>query len=307
MVSPERRPFNSNDISCPIVRTALCYFNPITVQRKLEDWNIVDNIKDNIFNEDAICLITGGSNGLGLEVVKLLVDKTCKYVIIVDIIAPPEVYLNNSKVRYLKCDLSDSKQIRDTYQKIIRTYKGVSILINNAGRVYIQTLFRSTDSQIDDIMKVNFLGPYQLTSLLLPHMLEKGFGCIVNVASVLGEITPARLTVYGASKASFLAFHRSLSTHLSQFRNSTINTILVCPGKLETKMFEKVRSPSQIIAPDVNPSRLAVKIVDAIQQSKSSTIRLPYYANLLPLYTRLEWPYVFWIKILSGMNKVTAV
>lgn len=299
--------YNSENISCPIIRTALGYVNPVTVERQLKKLEIVHDDGNDIFQKDTVCVITGGSNGLGLELTKLLIGKPCRVVIIIDIVPPPREFSYNPKIRYFQCDISEYKQIQDTYSKIIKYYNNVSILINNAGKTSIQTLFTSTDQQIDSIMKVNFLGPYQLTNLLLPHMLEKGRGCIVNVASVLGEITPARVTTYGASKACLLAFHKSLSNHVKQFQNCNIHTILVCPGKLETKMFEKVGTPSKVFAPDVNPSKLASRIVNAIQERDVSAIRTPYYANLLPLYSRLEWPYVSMIKKLSGMNKATAI
>ncbi|CAB4257064.1 similar to Saccharomyces cerevisiae YDL114W Putative protein of unknown function with similarity to acyl-carrier-protein reductases [Maudiozyma barnettii] len=299
--------FKIQGIKCPIIRFTLNSMPAKYIIAKAQKYGYFNNYKRFHFNEETVSLITGGANGLGSEIVKLLLTKPSRKIIVVDVVPPIPEYLNNPNILFLKCDISDEGQVKRLYEKVIADFGYISILINNAGKTTIETIFTTEDNQIDSVININFLGAYYLTTLFLPHLLEKMSGCIVNVSSILGETTPARLSTYGASKATLTAFHRLLTDHIAKIPCCHVNTVLVCPGKLETKMFEVVSTPSKVLAPDVDPTKLSLDIINAIESNNSSIIRRPYYTNLLPVYNSLDWPFVWMIKHMSGMNKVTAL
>lgn len=297
---------NIDNVNCSLLRFVLKRLPLENIFFNLQNLGLIEASSKFNFDDSTVVIVTGGSNGLGLEIVKLLLGKPLKKIIIADVVPACSSYLEDEKISYIKCDISEYKQVKNLYKKVISKYGTVTVLINNAGKTNIETLFTTTNRQLDKVMKINFLGAYFITTLFLPHILENNSGFIVNIASVLGETTPARLTAYGSSKGSLIAFHNTLTEYVEEIKNCNVKTILVCPGKIDTKMFESVNTPSKLLAPDVNPQALATEIVDMIEANRSGTIRKPYYTNLLPIYKTLNWPYFWLFKKLSGMNTVTA-
>lgn len=260
------------------------------------------------FAAGTIAIVTGGSRGLGLELVHQLVRHKVK-IIIIDVIPPTARFNDNEQVLYYYCDITEYETVK-SLQKLIKKEHGiVTMLFNNAGITRIDSLQNTPDNEIKKIIDVNFIAAYIMINIFLPDMLEIGHGYIINIASVLGEITPARLTSYGASKGGLIAIHKSLTKNLCKRKNGsgTIRTLLVCPGKINTSMFAKVKTPSKFLAPDIDPRKLAYHIVTAIGCNLTSTLRFPYYANIVPFFKQLNWPYIRALKKTSGMDRVTVV
>lgn len=260
------------------------------------------------FSKGAIALVTGGSRGLGLELVHQLVRYKIK-IIVLDVIPPTARFTEDDRVLYYYCDITDYESVKSLQKQIKKEHGIVTILFNNAGVTRIDSLQNTPDLEIKKVIDVNYIAAYIMINIFLPDMLEIGHGYIINIASVLGEITPARLTSYGASKGGLIAVHRSLTKNLCKRSNGagTVRTLLVCPGKIDTSMFAKVKTPSKFLAPDIDPKKLADHIVTAIDCNMTSTLRFPYYANIVPFFKQLNWPYVRALKKTSGMDRVTAV
>lgn len=255
-----------------------------------------------------IALVTGGSRGLGLELVFQLIRYKVK-IIVIDIVPPTAEFLETDQVVYYCCDITEYEAVKALQKKIKREHGVVTMLFNNAGITRIETLQSTSDNDIRNVIDVNYIAAYIMINIFLPDILEIGHGYIVNIASVLGEITPARLTSYGASKGGLIAVHNSLTKNLCRISNpkGAIKTLLVCPGKINTSMFAKVRTPSRILAPDIEPDQLASHIIEAINRNMTTILRFPYYANIVPFFKQLNWPYLQALKTTSGMDKVTAV
>lgn len=256
--------------------------------------------------EGTIALVTGGSNGFGWELVQKLAFEGIK-VVIADV-GPPKVELKvDSSVVYYSCNVADYGQIKELRKTIKQNHGIVSLLFNNAGITRISPLEETSEGDIHRIIDVNYIGAYMMIQTFLPDMIESGQGYIINVASVLGIVSPARLTSYGASKGGIIAYHKSLSQRIKRVGSGRIKTLLVCPGKLRTEMFAHVETPSKVLAPDVDPAQLANQIVNAIGHNSTRTLNSPYYVNLVPFIKSLNWPYLRILKNLSGMDKSTAI
>ena len=265
---------------------------------------------NNYLTPQTVALVTGGASGLGLAIVNELLTKGIDKVIIIDVVPPKPRLMENSRVIYYHCDISIYEEVVNLRAKVNSECGTVSLIINNAGITSIGTLVETPEERIEQIFKVNFSGSYHIMNLFLPDLAKKNGGYLVNVVSVLGEVTPARLIAYGSSKGALIGFHDRLS---DKYRNSAeldlskIRMLLVCPGKLETTMFGEVRTPSSVLAPDVKVDRLAFLIVRAIQNGETGFLRQPYYTNIIPLLDYLDWPYIHLFKKVSGMNKATNV
>ncbi|QLQ78000.1 hypothetical protein HG537_0A02470 [Torulaspora globosa] len=258
------------------------------------------------FEGNEVALVTGGSRGLGLELV-LRLSKCGIKVINVDVMTPNDRVSGVENVYFYRCDITDYDEVKRLHRKISSEHGTVTILVNNAGITRIKALDRITHGEIKEVIAVNLVGAYIMINTFLPDMIAEKYGFIVNIASVLGEITPARLTPYGASKGGLIALHNSLARQLCKHNHASIRMLLVCPGKINTSMFARVKTPSKILAPDIEPGKLADRIVTAIRCSSITTLRSPYYVNILPFFRQLSWPYMRLLKRCSGMDRVTAV
>lgn len=266
-----------------------------------------------IFEKTDIVLITGGSRGLGFELVKQFIKEDVT-VIIVDII-PPDFEEVPEQVTYFECDISNINSVRELSERIKLKFENpsISVLINNAGIVSMQRLKYTSDSQIKKVIDVNLFGPILMTQMCLPDMFSKKRGYIINIASVLGLITPAGTITYGVSKAGLLAYHKFLNEQITLrlgyqvkylFKNQkNVKTLLVIPGKIHTTMFDQVPTPSTLFAPDVDPLKLSQLIIKTIKNENKQIIRSPFYASLIPLFiNHLNWQYTWFLKKVSGMD-----
>ncbi|AGO12957.1 AaceriADL292Cp [[Ashbya] aceris (nom. inval.)] len=266
-----------------------------------------------------IALVTGGAGGLGQEIVRELRRRQIVTVIL-DVVPPPDLE-SLTGVHFYACDISLPGRIRVIHEKIIQDVGHVTILINNAAITSDLPLDRVDNEKIEQIIRVNLLGPYTLIREFLPSMIAIDRGYIVNIASVLGFVTPARLTAYGASKGGLIALHESLVDELEQYTwkdssnpgyvpllksRGVIRSLLVCPGKITTKMFDNARSPSKIIAPDLDPQYLAKQIVKAMEYNRSGTLKLPYYTNMMCYFKSLNWPWFRLFRLTAGVDAIIA-
>lgn len=277
----------------------------LSFKKNLEELVAPSPVKFSL-GRNTIALITGGSRGFGWELALQLASKNVN-VIIADIMSPPCFQHPQKNIAYYKCNVASNRSIRDLRAWIKERYGNVNILFNNAGVVYISSLEDSTDRDIKNVIDVNYIGAFMMIETFLPDMIENQNGYIVNIASVLGMVSPARIASYGASKAGLIAYHDSLCQRLKKNKTSGVRALLVCPGKLKTEMFARVKTPSKFLAPDVDPKKLALQIMVAISRNSTRSLNSPYYVNLMPIIKNLSWPYLRILKTLSGMDRSTAI
>ena len=107
-------------------------------------------------------------------------------------------------------------------------------------------------------------------------------GTLVTVSSVLGQLSPAGLSDYSASKAGLSALHRSLQAELRG--NKQIKTLLVEVGQMATPLFDWVRTPNHFFAPVLEPVEVARNIMAAIDGGQGGVLRLPFFGKLVNWY-----------------------
>jgi short-subunit dehydrogenase len=150
----------------------------------------------------------------------------------------------------------------------------VDILVNNAGVSYAGLLQDLTTDEVDDMLNLNVLALTRLTHLLLPTMIRRGSGKILNVGSVASFQPAPSFSVYGASKAFVLSFTEALSEDL---RGTGVTVTALCPGLTKTEMIDDVNQemiPSFMMA---SASSVAREGYDALM--KAEVIRVPGFAN----------------------------
>jgi short-subunit dehydrogenase len=156
---------------------------------------------------------------------------------------------HGATVHELVADLGDPAAVDRLADETLAALGGVDILVNNAGIPKRRTTRDLDAGTVDTVMQVNFLGPVRLTLALLPQMLERGEGRIVNVSSVAATLSSPGEAAYDASKAALSVFSEAMAIDLW---DDGVKVLVVYPGVVDTPLFTQ---------PDNDPFTAAVEFI----------------------------------------------
>jgi 3-oxoacyl-[acyl-carrier protein] reductase len=185
-------------------------------------------------------IVTGGSRGLGLEIVRKLAGEGYQVLSIArkqteqltSAIEEAERHKRGS-LRFIPFDLSQLEDIGQLVRGLRKEFGPIHGLVNNAGISFDGNLSLMPNVQIEQLVRMNTLSPIILTKYVVRSMMADGGGRIVNVASIMAFTGYSGLSVYGASKASLIGFTRSLAREVGRMG---VNVNAVAPGFVETEM-----------------------------------------------------------------------
>jgi len=136
---------------------------------------------------------------------------------------------------YVPCDVGREKSVSIACNAIRKKLKNIDILVNNAGITYFKSFERTTVKEFDRLVATNLRGVFLCTKSVLPGMLRRRSGAIINIVSVSATTTFKNSAAYSATKAGVLALSRSLR---AEVRQKGIRVIDVLPGAVETAMWD---------------------------------------------------------------------
>lgn len=188
---------------------------------------------------EKVVLITGASRGIGREIAKELSENG--YKIIANYNKSEEQAINlqkeNENIEIYKADVSKRKEVKKMIQFIIEKYKKIDVLINNAG-ISIEKLFTDiTDEEWKEIIDVNLYSAFCVTQEVLPNMINRKKGCIINISSIWGIVGASCEAIYSMTKAGIDAMTKSLAKELGP---SNIRVNSIAPGIIDTEMNKKI-------------------------------------------------------------------
>ena len=189
-------------------------------------------------------IVTGGSRGIGRAIVDLFADEGADVTFFYrsDAAAAAEALAAaqaaGRKVSAAQVDVRDSQACAAAVEQVVERCGRVDILINNAGVIRDNPLQAFDDADVADVLDTNVTGVFNVTRAVVPHMVAKRSGRIVNLSSVSGEKGGRGQTNYAASKGAVNAFTRALAVELAPRK---INVNGVAPGVIETEMSAAVR------------------------------------------------------------------
>ena len=155
---------------------------------------------------------------------------------------------------------------------------GVDVLVNNAGIPKRRHVTRLDPTTVESVMNINFFSPVRLTLALLPHMLERDSGQIVNVSSVAATLSSPGESAYDASKAAMTAFSESMAIDLWQ---TGIKVLVVYPGLVDTELFSLPDNDPVMAAVEAVPvSELVDGVFDALDPGAVQVYVPGYFADL---------------------------
>ncbi len=185
--------------------------------------------------KDKIALVTGGSRGIGKAIAQRLISEGA-VVWIGDI--NEEMLQATSKeigTKPVLMNVTDEAQVKEAVDKILSEDGKIDLLVNNAGITKDKLLMRMKKEDWDAVINVNLTGAFLVTKAVIPHMIRKRQGAIVNIASVIGEMGNAGQANYAASKGGLIAFTKAVAKEVAG-RNVRVNA--VAPGFILTPMTE---------------------------------------------------------------------
>jgi short-subunit dehydrogenase len=167
----------------------------------------------------------------------------------------------------VRCDLSEPGAAARLAEEALQAHGRVDVVVNDAGEGRARRLVDTAEADIERLTRVNLVAAMELTRALLPGMLERRRGHVVNVASIAGHVGVRDEAVYASTKAGLIAFSESLRYELA---GSGIGVSLVTPGIVRTAFFERRGRPYHRTFPrPVAPERVAGAIVSAIEGDRS--------------------------------------
>ena len=215
---------------------------------------------------DKVILITGASSGIGLTVAHKLADAGA-HVLLVSRTeetlkeVQAEIQAKGGKADIFPCDLNDMDAIDDVSKQIIASVDHIYILINNAGRSIRRAVHESVDRfhDFERTMQLNYFGAVRLVLNILPQMMHRKDGQIINISSIGVLANATRFSAYVASKAALDAFSRCLSAEVHSHKiaiTSVYMPLVRTPMIAPTKIYNYV--------PTLSPEQAADLIAYAI-------------------------------------------
>jgi len=187
-------------------------------------------------------IVTGAASGIGLATAETLAEAGA-LVVIADIArdkgeaAAVGIQKKGHKAEYVHLDITDDKSIAAFVETVQSKVGAIDIIVNGAGWGQIKPFWEMPLDVWSKIVELNLVGPMKLIKALLPKMMERNGGKIVNVGSDAGRVGSSGETVYAGAKGGLIAFTKSLAREVARYN---INVNCVCPGPTETPLLSAV-------------------------------------------------------------------
>jgi len=183
-------------------------------------------------------IVTGAASGISLATAETLAEAGA-HVVIADIArdkgeaAARAIQKSGRKAEYVHLDITDDASITALVETVQGKIGAVDIVVNGAGWGQIKPFWEMPLDVWGKIVTLNLVGPMKLVKALLPKMMERNSGKIVNVSSDAGRVGSSGETVYAGAKGGLIAFTKSLAREVARYN---INVNCVCPGPTETPL-----------------------------------------------------------------------
>lgn len=191
----------------------------------------------------SVALVTGASRGIGRAIALELARRGAHVVVNYEqdaggadsVVA--EIVAAGGSATEARADVRDVEAVRVMVTGVVQQHGPVDVLVNNAGIVRDRSFKKMVPDDWNAVISTNLVGVINCSHAVVPSMLERRRGCIVNISSFVGQAGAFGQTNYAAAKAGILGFTRSLALELAA-AGITVNAI--CPGFIETEMWRSI-------------------------------------------------------------------
>ncbi|MFL5575913.1 MAG: SDR family NAD(P)-dependent oxidoreductase [Gemmatimonadaceae bacterium] len=206
-------------------------------------------------------LITGAAGGIGPHLARRFAQRGARLVLSALPDSGVADVADDLRAAAVEADLTRAAEVERLATAAVEALGGVDVLVNNAGVEMMRPFERLGGVELATALAVNLAAPMQLTRLLLPAMLERRLGHVVNVASLAGKAAPAHMETYSATKAGLIAFTRSLR---ATYRGRGVSASVVCPGFVRAGgMYQRAHESLGVTAPRLMGTTSPTAVADA--------------------------------------------
>lgn len=184
-----------------------------------------------------VAVVTGGSSGIGLAIVKELSAQGIKAVSW-DIKAPAE------DLPFVECDVTSEQKVAAALAQTTEMYGVPSILINNCGLQYMAPIDEFPLDKWNQLISIMLTGTFICSKAVIPAMKKNSWGRIVNISSIHGKVASPFKAAYVSAKHGVIGLSKVMAMELADF-NITVNT--VCPGFVDTPLMrQQIKKQSEL-------------------------------------------------------------
>ncbi|HKO43306.1 MAG TPA: SDR family NAD(P)-dependent oxidoreductase [Pyrinomonadaceae bacterium] len=190
--------------------------------------------------QNRLALITGGGRGIGRSIALEFAREGADVVVAartlqqVEVVAQEIAGSFQTRALPFTCDVSDLASVEQLFMKVKNAFgRGPDIMVNNAGIAESAPLLKTDDARWRRHIEINLSGTFYCTRAALGEMVERGWGRIINIASIAGKTGAPYIAAYAASKHGVLGLTRSVGLEVAA-KGVTVNAI--CPGYVDTEM-----------------------------------------------------------------------
>jgi len=190
--------------------------------------------------DNKVILITGAGSGIG-KCTALLFAREGAHVIVNDVDAAKgaetveEIHEKGGSARFLHADVTNAESVQAMVKDAIASHNRIDVLFNNAGISNVGALHEVEPDVWDRVMNVNIKGVYLPSKYVLPHMMERRAGSVINMSSCAAEMGLARRAAYSATKGAVLALTKAMQVDYASY-GIRVNALL--PGTILTPFVE---------------------------------------------------------------------
>jgi len=194
--------------------------------------------------KDRVSIITGGNSGIGRATALLFAREGSKVVIAGRNASRgrevTEAIKNaRGEAMFVKTDVSKSTEVRNLVETVTKRFGRIDILFNNAALSPVGTVLDTSEKEWSDVIGTNLTGTFLCTKYVLPHMIERKKGVIINTGSINSLMAMKKEAAYDASKGGVLMLTRAVALDFAEFN---IRANCICPGAIETPMLREILS-----------------------------------------------------------------
>jgi short-subunit dehydrogenase len=238
-----------------------------------------------------VAVVTGASRGLGRAIAQTLFDHGMKVVISArgaDELAEAQKLMDRAGTRSLAVP-SDVTKPADRVALLDATrakFGAVDVLINNAGTDHPEFFADADFGRIEHMVDLNIVALMAMTQLVLPEMIARHSGHVVNIASVAGLAPVPYAAVYSATKHAVIGFSQSIRYEVAEHG---VGVSVVCPGFVrDAGLYHENSSNTDRQQPTVSPEEVGDAVVSAITADRGRVVVSPTAVKLAPLLTALS-------------------
>jgi NADP-dependent 3-hydroxy acid dehydrogenase YdfG len=177
-----------------------------------------------------VALVTGGSRGIGAAVAEALRQEGARVIRVARTFTAAA-----GDGEDIRCDLTDAAEVGRLGARVLERYGPPAVVINSAGAFLLRPLETTGTDELEQMVAVNLLAPFNVAKAFLPAMRQAGRGTFVTVGSVADHVGFPENAAYAASKFGVRGLHETL---VAEYRGSGVNLSLVSPGPTDTSVWD---------------------------------------------------------------------